>query len=147
MFITNIVKLVTKYVFLRDSPSKILIKIFVMMPKITLKSFGSMLTTKEKTNVSILQLHKANTNKKVYWEADCDKAKALVSQFSNVFTIERENTWNIEEKTLPDGNLVISFDAATILKKLNSLNISKSSGLYLVNAKILRELAELIAPV
>ena len=48
MFITSIVKLVIKYVFLRDNPSKILKEIFLMMLKITLKSFGSMLTTKEK---------------------------------------------------------------------------------------------------
>ena len=33
------------------------------------------------------QLYKPNTNKKVYWEADYDKAEALASQFSNVFTI------------------------------------------------------------
>ena len=48
MFITNIVKLVTKYVFLRDSLSKILKKIFVIILKIILKSFRSILTTKEK---------------------------------------------------------------------------------------------------
>ena len=71
----------------------------------------------------------------------------MASQFSNVFTTEGENTWNIEEKTLPDSKLVISFDAATILKKLKDLNIGKSSGLGLVNAKILKELAEPIAPV
>ena len=48
---------------------------------------------------------------------------------------------------MPDSKLVISFDAATILKNLNSLNISKSPGPDLVNAKILKELAEPIAPV
>ena len=47
--LTNIVILVTKYIFLRDRPSKILKKKkFVIMLKIMLKSFGSMLTTKEK---------------------------------------------------------------------------------------------------
>ena len=76
-------------------------------------------------------------------ETDYDKAEPLASQF----TIEKENTWNIEEKTLPDSKLVLSFDAATILKNLNGLNISKSSGLYLVNVKMLKELAEPIAPV
>ena len=80
-------------------------------------------------------------------KTDCDKAEALASQFNTVFTIEKENTWNIEEKTLPDSKLVLSFDAATILKNLNGLNISKSSGLYLVNVKMLKELAEPIAPV
>ena len=48
---------------------------------------------------------------------------------------------------MPDSKLVISFDAATILKKLNGLNISKSPGPDLVNAKILKELAEPIVPV
>ena len=48
MFIKNVVKLVNQIVFLSNSPSKILKKIFVMMLKITLKIFGSMLTTKEK---------------------------------------------------------------------------------------------------
>ena len=48
VFITNIVKLVTKYVFFRDSPSKIVKKIFVIMLKVILKKFGSLLTTKEK---------------------------------------------------------------------------------------------------
>ena len=48
MFITNIVNLVIKYVFLRDSPSKILKNIFVMMLKIILKYLESMLATKEK---------------------------------------------------------------------------------------------------
>ena len=48
MFIANIVKLVIKYVFLRDNPSKMLKEIFVMMLKINLKIFGSMLATKEK---------------------------------------------------------------------------------------------------
>ena len=48
---------------------------------------------------------------------------------------------------MPDSKLVISFDAATILKKLNGLNISKSPGPGLVNAKILKELAEPIVPV
>ena len=111
------------------------------------KIFWKYVNNKRKITVSIPQLHKANTNKKVYWETDYDKAEALASQFSNVFTTEGENTWNIEEKTLPDSKLVISFDAATILKKLNDLNIGKSSGLGLVNAKILKELAEPIAPV
>ena len=71
----------------------------------------------------------------------------MALQFSNVFTIEGENTCNIEEKTLPDSKLAISFDAATILEKLNGLVISKSPGPDLVNAKILKELAEPIAPV
>ena len=48
MFITNIVNLVIKYVFLRDSPPKILKNIFVMMLKIILKYLESMLATKEK---------------------------------------------------------------------------------------------------
>ena len=94
MFITNIVKLVIKYVFLRDSPSEILKEIYVMMLKITLTIFGSMLTTR-KTNVIIPQLYKPNTNKKVYCEIDYDKAEAFASQFNSVFTIEKENTWNI----------------------------------------------------
>ena len=58
MFITNIVKLVTKYVFLHNSPSKILKKTFAMMLKITLKKFGSMLTTKAEP-----QLYNTSTNK------------------------------------------------------------------------------------
>ena len=70
-----------------------------------------------------------------------------LKQFSNAFTIKGENTWNIEEKPLPDSKLAISFDAVTILKKLNDLDISKSPGPDLVNAKILKELAEPIAPV
>ena len=45
----------------------------------------------------------------------------------------------------------INYDAETILKKLNGLNISKSPGLVkspdLVNAKILKESDEPIAPV
>ena len=48
MFITNIVKLITKYLFLHDSPSNTLKKIFVMMLKIILKDFGNMPTIKEK---------------------------------------------------------------------------------------------------
>ena len=48
MFITNIVNLVIKYVFLRDIPPKILKNIFVMMLKIILKYLESMLATKEK---------------------------------------------------------------------------------------------------
>ena len=90
--------------------------------------------------MNIPQLFQQNNNKKVYLEADYDKAEALVSQFTNVFTIEGENTWNIEEKTLPDSKLAISFDTATILK-------SKSHVPDVVNAKILKELAELVAPV
>ena len=111
------------------------------------KKFWKYVNNKRKTNASIPQLSKPNTNKKVYCETDYDKAEALVSQFDSVFTIEKENTWNIVEKTLPDSKLVISFDAATILKKLNGLNISKSPGPDLVNAKILKELAEPIEPV
>ena len=53
----------------------------------------------------------------------------------------------IEEKTLPNSKRAISFNAATILKKLNGLDISKSPGPDLVNAKILKALAEPIAPV
>ena len=102
------------------------------------KNFWKYVNNKRKTNVSIPKLYKLNTNKKVYCETDYDKAEALVSQFDSVFTIEKENTWNIAEKTLPDSKLVISFDAATILKKLNGLNISKSPGPDLVNAKILK---------
>ena len=63
----------------------------------------------------------------------------MASQFSNVFTIEGENTWKIEEKALPDSKLAISFDAAAILKKLNGLDISKSPGPDLGIAKILKE--------
>ena len=48
-------------------------------------------------------------------------------------------------KTLPDSKLIISFDAATILKMLNSLNIGKSPAPDLVNAKILKELAKPVA--
>ena len=83
----------------------------------------------------------------MYCETDYDRARALASQFDSVFTVKKENTWNIAEKTLLDSKLVISFDAATILKKLNGLNISRSPGPDLVNAKILRELAEPIVPV
>ena len=97
--------------------------------------------------MNIPQLFQQNNNKKVYFEADYDKAEALVSQFTNVFTIEGENTWNIEEKTLPDSKLAISFDTATILKNINGLDISKSHVPGVVNAKILKELAELVAPV
>ena len=43
---------------------------------------------RRKTNISISQLYKPNVNKKVYCEADYDKAEALASQFSNVYTIE-----------------------------------------------------------
>ena len=53
----------------------------------------------------------------------------------------------MRKKTLPDSKIAISFDAATILKKLNGLDISKSPGPDLANAKILKELAEPIAPV
>ena len=116
------------------------------------KNFWKYVNNKRKANVSIPQLYKLNTNKKVCCETDYDKAEPLASQFNTAFTIEKENTWNIEEKTLPDSKLVdsklvISFDAATILKNLNGLNTSKSSGLYLVNVKMLKELAEPIAPV
>ena len=45
MFIANVVKLVTKYVFLHNSPSNNWKKIFMML-KIALKIFGSMLITK-----------------------------------------------------------------------------------------------------
>ena len=83
----------------------------------------------------------------MYCETDYDKAEALALQFDYVFTSKKENTWNIAEKSLPDSKLVISSDAATILKKLNGLNISKSPGPDLVNAKILKELAEPIEPV
>ena len=41
---------------------------------------------------------------------------------------------------MPNSKLVICFDAATILKKLNGLSISKSPGLDLVNAKILKRI-------
>ena len=52
------------------------------------------------------------------------------------------------KKILPDSSkLVISFDAATILKKLIVLNISKPPGPDLVNAKKVKKLAEPIAPV
>ena len=67
-------------------------------------------------------MYKASTNKKVYCEADYAEAEASELQF---------NTWkirgilNIQEKTLPNSKLVISFDAATILKKLNGLNKHK----------------------
>ena len=37
--------------------------------------------------------------------------------------------WDIDEKTLPDSKVSISLDVATILKKLNGLNLSKSPGL------------------
>ena len=72
---------------------------------------------KRKTHVSIPQLYNPNTNKKEYYETDYDKAEALESQSNSacVFTIEKENSWNTAEKTLPDSKLVISFDAATIL--------------------------------
>ena len=45
------------------------------------------------------------------------------------------------------GTLRKSFDTASILKKLNGLDISKSHVPDVVNAKILKELAELVAPV
>ena len=83
----------------------------------------------------------------MYCETDYNKAEALALQFDSVFTIKKENTWNIAEKTLPNSKLVISFDAATILKRLDGLNTSKSPGPDLVNAKILKELVEPIAPV
>ena len=61
----------------------------------------------------------------------------MASQLNNAFTIEGENTWNIEEKGLPDSKLAISFDdAATILKKRNGLNTGKSPKPDLVNVKI-----------
>ena len=41
----------------------------------------------------------------------------------------------------------INYDAGTILKKLNGLNVSKSPGPDLVNAKILKESDEPIVPV
>ena len=40
------------------------------------KNFWKYVNNKIKTNVSIPQLYKPNTNKKVYWEADYDKAEA-----------------------------------------------------------------------
>ena len=76
----------------------------------------------------------------MYCEADYEKNEALESQFSSVFGIKGENSWNIEEKTLPDSKLVISFDAATILKKLNGLNISKLPGPDSINSKTLKNL-------
>ena len=84
------------------------------MLKITLKSFGNMLATttttkqqqqqqqqqkqqqQQQQNVSIPLLYKPNTNTKVYWDADYEKAEALALQFTNVFTIEGEIMWNIE---------------------------------------------------
>ena len=71
----------------------------------------------------------------MYCETDYDKAEALASQFDSVFTIEKENTWNIVEKTLPDSKLISFIRFLTILKKLNGLNISKSPGPDFVNAK------------
>ena len=92
VFITNIVKLVTKYVFLRDSPSKNLEKNIYDNVKNNPKNFWKYVNNKRKTNVSIPQLYKPNANKKVFWEADYNKAEALALQFSIVFTIEGENT-------------------------------------------------------
>ena len=43
------------------------------------KNFCKYVNNKRKANVSIPQLYKPNTNKKVYWEADYDKAEALAS--------------------------------------------------------------------
>ena len=51
------------------------------------KIFGKYVSNKRKTIASMPQLYKPNTNKKVYCEADYDKAEAMASQFSNVFTI------------------------------------------------------------
>ena len=79
------------------------------------KKFWKYVNHKMKTNVSIPQLYKPNTNKKVYCDTDYDKAEALTQQFNSVFIIEKEKLWNIVEKTLPDSKLVISFDGATIL--------------------------------
>ena len=76
----------------------------------------------------------------MYCEADCEKNEALESQFNSVFGIKRENTWNTEEKSLPDSKVVVSFAAATILKKLNGLNISKLPATDSINAKTLKNL-------
>ena len=72
------------------------------------KNFSKYVNNKRKNqvNVRIPQLCKPSTNKKVYWEADYDKAEALALQFNKV----------LKKKTLPDSKLVFSFDAATIPK-------------------------------
>ena len=55
------------------------------------QNFCKYVKKKRKTNVSITQLYKLNTNKKVYCGADYDKAATLASQLNIVFTIEGEN--------------------------------------------------------
>ena len=111
----------TKYVFLLDSPAQILEKNICHDIKNNPKKIWKCVN-KRKGNVSIPELYKASTNKKVYCEADYAEAEASELEF---------NTWkirgilNIQEKILPNSKHVISFDAATTLKKLNGLNKHK----------------------
>ena len=91
MFITNIIKLITKFVLLHHSPSK-------MMSK-WIKNVWKYVNNKIKTNVSIPQLCKPNTNKKVFSEIHYNKVEGLASPFNSVL-LSKEKIHGILSKRL-----------------------------------------------
>ena len=78
---------------------------------------------------------------------DTQKAEALNTQFKSVFTIEQDGP--LPDKgpsphpTMPE----ISIKTSGISKLLQNLNIHKAMGPDQINAKILRELQDILAPI
>ena len=78
---------------------------------------------------------------------DTDKAEALSGFFSSVFTKESPGDWNPVDwhQTEISDDLVIT--EKVILKELESLDITKSMGPDNLNARVLHETRQKIAPI
>ena len=85
-------------------------------------------------------------NKKDLAETDIDKAETLANQFSSVFTKKTNTEWDTPDPSQANNIISVVFSENIILKKLQNLNINKSTGPDDINSRILVELAKFVAP-
>ena len=109
------------------------------------KQFWKYVSSKTKSKGKIVDLHNPDGN---LVTDDRGKAEILNNHFASVFTKEDKSympTLDIKTKHLKILE-TIDISLETLTKNLKSLNISKASGPDGINARILRETADQLAP-
>ena len=110
------------------------------------KRFWQYVNNKRQAKSTVSNLYKAGTNKKEFYESDIENATALGKQFYSVFTIDTNEPCDVEQNSDADSKLSIDFSKEVILEKINFLKENKSPGPDEVSVRILKELAEELAP-
>ena len=109
------------------------------------KCFWKYVNQKRKYKVPTPNLYNSKAeNKKDLAETDIDKAEALATQFSSVFTKESNTEWDINDQA--NNSISVLFSENIVLKKLQNLSTNKSPGPDDISLRILVELAKSVAP-